>query len=162
MCFSPILPLSFIFLPPLGKLQQPHLEREKKSLQTTICFVGPHHLAKKVCHSTTQIVQRVMRIFKCCGWPHCSKHAMHSPSFWSPYRIWPREVIRHQLASLRGSCPYANMSIPDNPKVLALSSNLIILGTQIEFTLSNLCQILDLLNAGNHCYLTVFDDLPAW
>lgn len=37
-----------------------------------------------------------------------------------------------------------------------------ILKTQIEFSLFDLCQILDLPNTIDHCYLIAFDDLLAY
>lgn len=51
------------------------------------------------------------------------------------------------------------MSVINDPEPIIQSS---VLGTHIEFNLSLMCQILELPNIGDHCYLTVVDNLPTY
>lgn len=57
---------------------------------------------------------------------------------------------------------HANMSVPNVPKGTDPILKFNILGAQIEFILSDLYQIVDLPNIGDHCYLTAFDALPVY
>lgn len=57
---------------------------------------------------------------------------------------------------------YANMSIPNVPEGFDAIIRSVVLNKPIDFNFSLLCEILDLPNIGEHCFLTMNDKVTAY
>lgn len=102
-----------------------------------------------------------MRTSKTCGWsqkvPYVRRYFVRLIDYGLEKFMTINEEVYNEAIRLL-LCQYVR---PDVPELLNLSQSNI-LENQTEFTLSNLCQTLDLGNVSDYYYFTAFDDLPAY
>lgn len=69
-----------------------------------------------------------------------------------------KEEVFEEAIKLR----YAHLTVAEVPEGTETLLRSHLLGTLIKFSLSSLCEILNLRNEGDHVYLSAFDKLPAY